>query len=175
MFTTSQPSEFESMRIKAERGDAEAEFDMGRCYQNGWVVRQDRAEALKWYEKSAEKGNPRAQVLAGMSYWQGLDVKVDKAKGLKWIEEAAEQGDPGAFACLCSAYYKGDGVVQDYVQSYKWGMLFMESRQSDIISEDERTQMKVVMASLEQKLTTEQISEVRRLAKEEKARIFKQP
>jgi|ERR1017187_9642950 hypothetical protein len=53
-FATNQPGEFESLRIKAEKGDAEAEFDVGRCYQNSWEVRQDRAEALKWYEKSAE-------------------------------------------------------------------------------------------------------------------------
>jgi hypothetical protein len=53
-FATNQPGEFESLRIKAEKGDAEAEFDVGRCYQNGWEVRQDRAEALKWHEKSAE-------------------------------------------------------------------------------------------------------------------------
>jgi hypothetical protein len=32
MFATNQPGEFESLRIKAEKGDAEAEFDMGKCY-----------------------------------------------------------------------------------------------------------------------------------------------
>jgi len=33
----------------AERGNAQAQFSLGRMYDNGQGVRQDYAEAVKWY------------------------------------------------------------------------------------------------------------------------------
>ncbi len=47
----------EELKQKAEAGDAEAQFQLGKKYANGDGVEQDYAEALKWYMKSAEHGN----------------------------------------------------------------------------------------------------------------------
>ena len=44
-------------REAAERGDAEAQFRLGMCYADGIGVRQDYAEAVKWYRKVADQQN----------------------------------------------------------------------------------------------------------------------
>ena len=164
-------NEFESLRIKAEKGNAEAEFNLGKCYHEGLGVKQDKAEALKWTEKAAAQGIPQAQMMAGLSYWLGMDVKMDEAKGVKWFEKAAEQGEAGGFYYLGAAYYLGKGVKQDYVESYKWTLLFKESGPSVIPSDTAGVDFK--LADLEGKMTAKQIAKGKQLAKEEKMRLSK--
>ena len=48
-------------RPLAERGDSEAQFNLGVIYDNGEGVPQDYAEAVKWYRKAAEQGDAAAQ------------------------------------------------------------------------------------------------------------------
>ncbi len=50
----------DTLRNAAEHGDAVAQFSLGVCYQNGWGVGRDTAEAAKWHSKSAEQGNALA-------------------------------------------------------------------------------------------------------------------
>ena len=40
----------------AEQGLAEAQYNLGVCYINGWGVPQDVEEAIKWLRKAAEQG-----------------------------------------------------------------------------------------------------------------------
>ena len=40
---------------KAEAGDAEAQYNLGQCYENGQVGIKDNKEAVKWYTKAAEQ------------------------------------------------------------------------------------------------------------------------
>jgi TPR repeat protein len=47
-------------RPLADRGDADAQFDLGVLYQNGQGVPQDYAAALNWYRKAADQGNADA-------------------------------------------------------------------------------------------------------------------
>ena len=44
------------LRIKAEKGDARAQFSLGNMYREGEGVPKDATEAVKWYRKSAEQG-----------------------------------------------------------------------------------------------------------------------
>jgi len=48
-------------RKEAEQGDADAQWNLGWHYENGWGVTQDDAEAVKWFRKAAEQGNAQAQ------------------------------------------------------------------------------------------------------------------
>ena len=50
----------EQWRKAAERGDAEAQYWLGRCYYFGEGVAWDRAEAVKWFRKAAEQGDASA-------------------------------------------------------------------------------------------------------------------
>lgn len=48
-------------RKAAEQGDADAEYAMGLCYEEGTGVEQDFAQAAMWYEKAAQQGHADAQ------------------------------------------------------------------------------------------------------------------
>ncbi len=52
---------FDEIRIKAGQGQAEAQYQLGRMYDNGQGVTQDYKEAAKWYRMAAEQGNSMAQ------------------------------------------------------------------------------------------------------------------
>ena len=45
----------------AEQGDADAQQNMGVCYELGIGVKKDKQEAVKWYRKAAEQGNSSAK------------------------------------------------------------------------------------------------------------------
>ena len=175
--STNKPAEtshaVKALKIKAEQGDADAEFSLGGCYYEGIGVTQDKAEAVRWYEKAAEHGIVEAQFMVGLNYWLGMDVKMDEAKGAKWFQKAAEEGEPGAIFYLGGAYYLGKGVKQDYVQSYKWILVFKESGHGLIPKDMSDAEYKI--KELESKLTKEQIAEGKRLAKEKIAELRKKP
>ena len=53
------------VRAEAEKGDAQAEFDLGVIYYDGTGVEQDFTEATKWFRKAAEQGLAEAQFILG--------------------------------------------------------------------------------------------------------------
>ena len=47
--------------LAADKGHAEAQYIIGRCYAEGKGVEQDMSEAVKWYRKAADNGNEDAK------------------------------------------------------------------------------------------------------------------
>ena len=43
-------------RMAAERGDADAQYNLAACYDNGEGVRKNSAVAVRWCRKAAEQG-----------------------------------------------------------------------------------------------------------------------
>ena len=84
------------MRVRAEAGDARAQFKLGQMYDFGKGVPQDYVEAAKWYSKGAEQGNVQALFNLGWIYENGEGVPKDMAEATKWYRKAAEQGDADA-------------------------------------------------------------------------------
>jgi len=56
---------------RAERGDADAQFDLGRMYYEGRGVVKDDAQAVAWYRKAAAQGLADAQNSLGLMYEDG--------------------------------------------------------------------------------------------------------
>ena len=50
----------DSLRRKAEAGDVTMMRKLGRCYEEGWDVKRDQAEAVKWYAHAAAQGDKEA-------------------------------------------------------------------------------------------------------------------
>jgi hypothetical protein len=74
-------------------------------------VRQDYAEAEKWYRLAAEQGNQgnaEAQYNLGAMYSNGDGVPQDDAEKLKWYRLAAEQGNAEAQYNLGLMYANGE-------------------------------------------------------------------
>jgi len=44
-------------QLSAEQGNADAQFNLAVCYDNGTGVQRDEAEAARLYKLSAEQGN----------------------------------------------------------------------------------------------------------------------
>jgi len=82
----------EQYRKAAEKGDAEAQYELGRCYLLSKGVDQNFPEAVKWFRKAAEQGNVRAQYGLGACYFRGKGVPKDKTEAEKWFHKAAAQG-----------------------------------------------------------------------------------
>ena len=112
--------ELEALIKDAERGDAEAQYDLGVMYDYGIRVPEDDAKAVHWYRKAAERGDAEAQYELGLMYDYGEGVPEDDAMAVHWYRKAAEQGDADAQTKLGLMYAKGEGVPEDHVQAYAW-------------------------------------------------------
>jgi TPR repeat protein len=82
-----------SLRKVAERGDPAAQFALGARYATGEEVKQDYAEAVKWFTLAAEQGHILAQATLGAYYWAGRGVPQDLTKAYYWSVLAQAGGD----------------------------------------------------------------------------------
>jgi len=69
-------------------------------------VKQDHAEAVRWFRKEAEQGDAGGQCNHGFAYANGQGVKLDHAEAVRWYRKAAEQGDADAQFNLGVMYEK---------------------------------------------------------------------
>ena len=107
----------------AERGDPDAQVNLGNLYMKGHGVEQDYQAAFGWYLKAADQGSPLAQGKLGMMRYYGLGEAADHAAAARWFQKAAEQGEPGSAALLGSLCEAGDGVKKDPVRALFWDAL----------------------------------------------------
>jgi hypothetical protein len=82
----------EECRNLAEAGNTEAQYKLGKMYEEGLGVPQDSKLAAKWYLKAAEKGNGQAQYKMGTMYTRGRGVPRDIMEAAKWFAKAGRQG-----------------------------------------------------------------------------------
>ncbi|MNM83954.1 Sel1 repeat protein [compost metagenome] len=77
---------------RAARGDAEAQVDLGTLHEAGIGVAEDKAEALRWYQRAGEQGNVYGQYFSGLALGRGgkgLEKDVDAAA--TWFARAHAQ------------------------------------------------------------------------------------
>jgi hypothetical protein len=101
--------EFDAVLVRAERGDALAQYRLGRMYDLGESTPEDDAEAFKWYNMAAEQGVPEAQHRVGLMYEFGLSVKKDEVEAMQWYYVAAELELPQAQYETGRMFYLGLG------------------------------------------------------------------
>ena len=107
-------------RPLAERGNAEAQYRVGRMYEFGQGVPQDKAQGIAWVRKAAAQNHADAQQELGFIYATGDGVKQDDAQAAEWFRKAAVHGDATAQYNLGLLYAKGQGVQKDYVEAIAW-------------------------------------------------------
>ena len=84
------------LQLLAERGDAEAQNNLGLIHYTGEGVPQDFIEAMKWFRKAAEQHHEMAQFNLGLMYAYGEGVPQDFVEAVKWFRRAADQRLPDA-------------------------------------------------------------------------------
>jgi len=83
----------ENLRRFADTGDPVAQFALGARYAQGDEVKQDYAEAVRWFEKAANQGHVVAQATLGAYYWAGRGIPEDLTKAYFWSVLARAGGD----------------------------------------------------------------------------------
>jgi len=103
-------------RPLAEKGDADAAFNLGQAYRLGRGVVINLGAAQTWLERAAKADHLDAQTTLGLLLFQN----GNRAGGLRWLKVAAERGDPRAMLVYGTALYNGDGVTRDPVLAYAY-------------------------------------------------------
>jgi hypothetical protein len=83
-------------RLAAERGDAQAQVNLGVCFENGEGLAQDLSKAVRYYRLAAEQGLGAAQYDLGRCFEHGEGVAQDLVEAMRYYRLAAEQGDAAA-------------------------------------------------------------------------------
>jgi uncharacterized protein len=115
------PVALEKFKSLAEKGNAEAQYNLGVMYILGRGVPQDTKQAVDLWSKAADQGNSaNAQFNLGVMYRQGKGVPADDKQAVSYWAKAAEQGHTQAQLYVGIMYAQGAGTAQDKVQAYKW-------------------------------------------------------
>jgi TPR repeat protein len=73
----------------AERGNAEAQFNLGVICENGldnhYAVEGSRLEAERWFLAAAEQGLPRAQIKVAEIYAEEPEIPESSVKACGWF------------------------------------------------------------------------------------------
>lgn len=105
-------------RPLADKGDADAAFNLGQAYRLGRGVTQDYAAAQGWFEIAARKGHVEAQATLGLMIFQ----TGNQTGGLRWLKMAALKGEPRAMLVYGTAMFNGDGIPRDPLLGYRFVM-----------------------------------------------------
>jgi len=101
-------------RPLADRGDADAQYNLGQAYKLGRGVPMDLRIAQGWYEKAARQGHAQAQAATGLILFQN----GNRAGAMPWLRKAADQGDPRAQYVVGTAMFNGDLLPKDWPRAY---------------------------------------------------------
>ena len=111
------PQDVAGVRARAERGDATAQYRLGKMYEVGRGVSGNLAEAVDWYRRAAEQGHVQALYETARRFGSGRNIEQDFGEERRLYRLAADQGHPRAQRQLALAYSRGDGVPRDSAQS----------------------------------------------------------
>lgn len=101
-------------RPLAEKGDPDAQFNLGQAYRLGRGVPSDLKIAQSWYEKAAQQGHEQAQANLGLLLYDNDQRK----EALPWIQKAALNGDARAQYVLGIELNNGDLLPKDWPRAY---------------------------------------------------------
>jgi len=87
-YPPSVPSEY--IKKAAVQGNADAQYEMGYAYLQGYGIGRSGSEAYRWYRKAAMQGHAKAQYICGEQFM--TSVGVGGAEAIKWLRKSAEQG-----------------------------------------------------------------------------------
>lgn len=100
------------MQPLAQAGDADAQYNIGWMYLNGYGLRTNENLALEWWQKASEQGHADANFSIAMLYDLGDgDVREDHSKAIDYYLLAANDGQDDAIAILKSMMLRGDKSI----------------------------------------------------------------
>nr|WP_275974973.1 sel1 repeat family protein [Shewanella gaetbuli] len=102
------------IQLKANQGDADAQYLLGLMYLSGRFVPTSITEGFMWVEQAANQNNIKAQQTIADLAFEGKLVPRNLLKAEKWYLAMSEQGDNWADFRLGFIYAAGgDGVERN--------------------------------------------------------------
>ena len=101
-------------RGPAQKGDADAQFNLGQAYKMGRGVKTDLNAALEWYKKASAQGH----LQAADSYGHLLHYQGRIKESLPHLQASSDRGDPRAQYLLATELFNGTNVQKDWVRAY---------------------------------------------------------
>lgn len=119
------------IRPLADHGDADAQYNIGWMYLNGYGLRVNDALALEWWQRASKQGHIEASFSIGMLYSLGEGrVAKDLDLAIDYYLLAARNEQEDAIALLQSMMMRNDKAIlsrmNDIVNQY--GSLFGKKR-----------------------------------------------
>ncbi|CAE7203315.1 chr1, partial [Symbiodinium pilosum] len=102
-----------ALKKEAEKGDAQAAYDLGEMYEDGEGAKKDNREANHWYLMALRNGKKDAEV----AYYRTLKI-ISK--------ERASKGDWTAMYDLGDIYEHGKGGLTDLKEAAKYYQMAAE-------------------------------------------------
>lgn len=149
---------FMCLSQSAKRGHAEAQYHLGKVYEQGYLVPANYEEAIKWYDLSAQQGFLPAMYDLGNIYssgWRKM-TSVDYTEAFGWYSKAAIRGYPAAQSSLGNMYKNGCGTPVDPIMAYAWLITAKSNGHDDYDS----------ISRVEKELSGEQVKKAQSIAHE---------
>lgn len=111
---------FHERLVRAEAGDAGAQYHVGDMLLKGRGVVVDRPAARVWFGRAARGGMVKAKFKLAYMHLKGLGGEHDAGRALPLMREAAEAGYAPARFYLGEMYALGLGVRRDSAEAVRW-------------------------------------------------------
>ncbi len=110
----------EHYHLAAATGNAQALFNLGVMYSQGFGVQVDQKRSAEYLKQSSDKGIVEAHYNLGVKFIFGEGIEKDPIKGFKLIKKAAKTGFLPAKYKLALLYQLGIGVAANQSKAGKW-------------------------------------------------------
>lgn len=117
---STEPNSLPILIDKANKGDPNAQYNLGIMYTYGRGVSEDWSEGAKWFSKAAGHGNADAQCNLGYVYLNGRGLAQDSNEAMVCFKKAAERGHMASQNALAMMYCGIGNVPKDYNEAIKW-------------------------------------------------------
>jgi len=107
----------------AEKGDADAQYNIGWMYLNGYGLAMNDSLALEWWQRAAKQGHTDAIFSIAMLYTLGEgQVKKDMDKAIEYYLMALRAGHEDAGMIIRSMLARDDSAIRkrkaDIIRNY---------------------------------------------------------
>lgn len=110
----------ELLKVAAEAGLPEAQYDLGVAYTFGWHgLEENLEEAFRLFKLSADSGYTDSFYRLG-DYYEQPDGGNDPKKAFEYYRMGAEAGDDRAQEELGLCYLNGRGIEENNEEGVKW-------------------------------------------------------
>jgi TPR repeat protein len=98
----------------ADKGDPDAQFNLGQAYNQGHGVAKNPDKALALFQQAAGKGHVLAASFAGLMLYE----RGERVAAMPLLKTASDHGDARAQYVVGLACFNGDLLPKDWVRAY---------------------------------------------------------